>query len=402
MANEPDSNDLGTRANWQLLVPVLCGCVTFQVAIQLARIASSYEAVALGLPASSIGMLSAAFALLPLLLAVKVGRLNDRGGAPYITLAGGLIIPVAIGGLLFLPGSFATLFAATAILGLGQMLMLSSLQIAAVHCSGDDGRDRVLSNFSVAMALGQFLGPLMIGLLVTDAHDPAVDRLFASALVSATVVSAIAAGIAALLFRLSRRAERIPGPPVTLATILRQRGMVWLVLAGSMVVTANDLTMVYLPAVGVEREIEAGVIGAMLAVRAAMVMMARFLLVPSVRLIGRRRTIFAGLAFAAASLGLLLAPLPIWAMFLSIGASGFGLGLAMAAVLSLTLNIAPKDARATALSLRMTANRLGQFIIPATVGAFTGLFGVSAVFGLIGLGLAVSSVQIFRRLERDH
>ena len=55
-----------------------------QAAVYMVRPATSYRLLALGEGAREVGLVAAAFALLPIFLAIPLGRLSDRRGAPLL------------------------------------------------------------------------------------------------------------------------------------------------------------------------------------------------------------------------------------------------------------------------------------------------------------------------------
>jgi predicted MFS family arabinose efflux permease len=62
---------------------------------------------------------------------------------------------------------------------------------------------------------------------------------------------------------------------------------------------------------------------------------------------------------------------------------------------------APEGARSTALALRLTGNRLGQVVAPATAGLVAGLVGVAAPFVMLGTLLLLSSGVALRSPGRS-
>nr|WP_073358492.1 hypothetical protein [Rhodococcus jostii] len=62
--------------------------------------------------------------------------------------------------------------------------------------------------------------------------------------------------------------------------------------------------------------------------------------------------------------------------------------------------LVPPPNRASALSLRLTGNRLGQVFIPLTAGAIAGSAGADAVFVLTGGLLAGAAISTWRALAR--
>ena len=75
---------------------------------------------------------------------------------------------------------------------------------------------------------------------------------------------------------------------------------------------------------------------------------------------------------------------------------GFGLGLCQPLTMSWVASRAPVEIRGTAVGLRLSANRFGQFVLPATVGLVAGAAGVPAIFWSLGLLLAVSAALVTR------
>ena len=129
------------RINWSALASLLIAALLLQISVPLIRIGASYEALDLGLSATALGVISAAYAFLPMLLAVKVGRFIDRAGATAgAPLGAGLI---ALCGLCLwqIPPSLASLIAFTAILGCAQIFCLASLEMLCVQSAGPSRRN---------------------------------------------------------------------------------------------------------------------------------------------------------------------------------------------------------------------------------------------------------------------
>jgi MFS family permease len=75
---------------------------------------------------------------------------------------------------------------------------------------------------------------------------------------------------------------------------------------------------------------------------------------------------------------------------------GFGLGLGQPLTMSWVATRAPFDIRATAIGVRLSANRLGQFAVPATIGFVAGVAGLTAIFWSLAAMLAVAGFAIVR------
>ena len=65
--------------NYRFVVPLLMTALLEQVTTSLVRVTTSYRVLELGLSEVWLGIITAAFAILPMVLAVTVGRFIDRG-----------------------------------------------------------------------------------------------------------------------------------------------------------------------------------------------------------------------------------------------------------------------------------------------------------------------------------
>ena len=69
--------------NYRLLVPLLLNVAIIQAVYAIVRVTTSYRAIELKLPVVWLGIISATFAILPIIFAVQVGRyLGSRQGRP--------------------------------------------------------------------------------------------------------------------------------------------------------------------------------------------------------------------------------------------------------------------------------------------------------------------------------
>jgi sugar phosphate permease len=98
------------------LARVLAGVVLTQAALYLARPVTSYRALALGADARAVGLVTAAFALVPLVVAVPLGRASDRWRPGYL-LTGGIALGAVACVLLGTASGLWGLALASAVLG---------------------------------------------------------------------------------------------------------------------------------------------------------------------------------------------------------------------------------------------------------------------------------------------
>lgn len=366
-----------------VIQPILiCGFLV-QVLVSVIRIDTSYRALAEGHGADVIGQIAAAFSLLPVLVAVAVGRQNDKGRLREIVGAGAAGLLAAAVLLWAVPEGLTVLFAGNALLGLSQTMLLAGLQVATSRCSSRAHRDAILGNYMVAISLGQAVGPLLIGL----GGAPGVLRLSVAA-------GALALFSVAMLLarRLPRRGPVGPRPNRSLRDVTMTRGLPWLIVLGGVCVAAQDLLLAFLPVYGLETGLATVVIGTLLSIRAIGAITSRLLYSRALRWLGRMRLTVLSAALGGLGLLALGAPfLPLWATAAAMAATGFGLGLTLTSSVALTMAIAPPDARGTALSVRMTAIRFAQFFIPMTAGLAVASLGSGGTFALSGIAILAAA-----------
>jgi MFS family permease len=361
-----------------IILPLLLSGLLVQAVVPMVRILTSYRALDEGHGPGMIGLLSAAFSLLPVLLTVTLGRMNDRGALGKVILVGAL---GTLGACLVFwlgPVSLVTLFVASTLLGIGQTAVLAGLQVATMHASTRAHRDAVLGNYMVAVSLGQAIGPMIVGFGQGNGDLSAVPVLGAVLLVLTT---ALVAG------NLPRPRATGDAPVARLQDIAATRGLWWIVVFGSLCVTAQDLLLAFLPVYGVERGLTPPTVGLLLTARAIAAMVARLLFGKAVRRLGQMRLALLSAALGGGAMLVMVFPLPVLALGAVMVATGLGLGIALTCSVSLTMEIAPPRARGTALSIRMTAIRLAQFVLPLGAGLVVAPLGAGGTFALSGVSI---------------
>src|SRR5262249_30245044 len=73
---------------------------------------------------------------------------------------------------------------------------------------------------------------------------------------------------------------------------------------------------------------------------------------------------------------------------------GFAMGIASTLTLSGVMHLAPPEVCGTALTLRMTGNRVGQIVFPVLAGVLAAATGVAGILLALGLGLAASGIAV--------
>lgn len=369
-----------------------------QAATAVARPMASYRALEIGMAPSSLGIVAAAFAVAPVLLALTIGRRIDRHGEFPFLLGSTLALGIAAAALAFV-GSPIALVLCIGLLGLSQLIFVVADQTLVASRSVAGSYDRRFGNLSFVASLGQLIGPAAAG-LIAGAGSPAGTS---QALLFGAVLTALAVPLILRLWR------RDPGPATPLSaqpperppvlTILRMPGMAPAMLASMTVLATMDVLVVYLPALGEERGLSVATVGALLAVRAGASMVSRLFLGQLVDILGRERLMIGSLAVAAASV-VALAIVPLPAMFVVMAVAGVTLGVCQPMTMSWVAARATEGSRGTAMSLRLLGNRIGQVVIPLAAGSVAVAAGSGGVVAAAGLTVAFSAVIVASRRPR--
>ncbi|MFD0424799.1 MFS transporter [Streptomyces parvus] len=357
-----------------------------QGAVSMARPAVSYRALALGADETAVGVIAGVYALLPLFVAVPLGRRTDHGRCAPLLPLGVLLISggCALSGLV---SSLPAMAAWSGVMGLGHLCFVIGAQSIVARQSAPHEQDRNFGHFTIGASLGQLIGPIAAGALISG-QGGALGRTSALALLVSAGVCAVAL---TSLWRIEHRRTTGTRPSadgkVPVRTILGARGVPAGILISMAVLSATDILTAYLPVVGEHRSIAPATVGLLLSLRAAATIACRLVMTPLLRLLGRRALLttsclLAGLLCAGVALPV---PVPVLAVMLAV--LGFCLGVGQPLSMTTVVRAAPDGARSTALALRLTGNRLGQVAAPAAAGLIAGAVGVAAPFVLLGVGL---------------
>ncbi len=387
-------SETGERTNdidYRLLVPLLLNSAIIQAVYAIVRVTTSYRAIELHLPVVWLGVISAAFALLPIFLAVWVGRFLDRGNDAQAAWIASALLVIACLGFRYFAGSVTMLLLLTVLLGISHLFMMASQQMLCIRCAGQRGRDAVFGNYLVASAIGQGLGPYVIAWLGGSGTLPPTNRLFAIGLAISFASLATAAAIRPAPKRMvhAKSTEVVP-----IRTLLRQRGLIAVLVASVITITAQDLLTIYLPLLGAAKNINARDIGSLLTVRSVASLVSRMGYVRIIRLVGRRPLTLVSMTGAGIGFACLALPISLSAMIAAMLVMGISLGIATTMSLTNVVDLASPEAMGTVMSLRITGNRIGQVALPFAASLIAAATGVGGIFIIIALSLAASGASV--------
>ena len=377
--------------DWRIFAPLMLHGVTVQTMTGMLRVTTSYRCLELELPVVWLGAISATFALLPVFLAVFVGRYIDRGHDARATRVGSALMLAGAVGLRFFAPTAPLVLAFTAVLGIGHLFLMASHQMLCVRAAGDGNRDSAFANFLIANGVGQGLGPLIVGWIGGAAKVPETTPLFS-----------IGLAITALSFLLSlaipaaRRADAgaRSQSPAPVGDLMRIPGFVVTLMASIITITSQDLIVIYLPLLGAERSIDVSHIGAILTTRSVAAVVSRIFYARLIIGVGRVQLTLWSMSLSGLAYALLGVQSSLPLMYAAAAVLGLGLGVASTLSLTSVLDLSPVGARATALSLRITGNRIGQVSLPFLASLVAATAGAPGVLVVVGASLIASAISV--------
>lgn len=375
--------------DYGLIVPLFLHCLFLQAMLPLVRGGTTYRAVELDLSVVWIGVIGASFSLLPIVLAIPLGKLMDSGHDSRAAQIGAILMCAGAVLLWLAPETQWHLLGANILLGVGHLLAMAAHQIISVRSAGPKSRETVLSLYMLGLAVGQAVGPIIMAFAAGDARVAPTNDLFLLGVGVAAINVVIGFMIASAPPKPPRPADE---ERLGILELMKLKGLAATIFASVITVTTFDVLIIYMPLLGTERHIEASHVGWLLTVRAAGAMASRLAYVSLFKIFGRVPLTLASLILAAAGLMILALPLPLWVLYIGAIASGYGLGISSTLAFSGMVQLAPANVRATALSMRLTGNRIGQVVFPSAASFFAAVAGAGGVFAIIAISLVMAAI----------
>jgi MFS family permease len=346
------------------------------------RLIIGYRALADGADPVFLGVLASSFALPALVTALPAGRLADRFGgttmafAGLLTAAAGTVTMLAVRGL-------PVLLAASALIGLGHLLVMVGQQAFVAHVSASGSADSGFGTLTAAASIGQLIGPpavtLVASLGVPAGEQPDTTLGLLVCLAFSTMATPAYFFLRRTDAGLRRGRNTSKTDRVSVAGVLRAPGL-WrsLVVSGAVLVTV-DLMYAFVPVWATEQNVSVAVVGMLLALRAAVSVLSRLGLTRLISRFGRKAMLIVSIGAAVLSLALL--PLVgAWGAIAVMVGLGLGLGIPQPLTMAWVVSLTAASSHGAVLGLRMTVNRLAQITLPIAVGSFAAPLGVLGIF----------------------
>lgn len=373
---------------WALLINVALA----QASIYVMRPMITYRALENGATGYEVGAIAAIYALVPLLVAVQMGRWVGRIGEIPLLFAG-CISFIAIGVAFAFLNNIYAIAATTALAGIAHLSNVAASQAMVASRSPRELQDQNFGYFSFSTSMGHAFGPMLGGVIAGSSG--VLPRSSSSAFVFAAILAMLAL-LPFLLFKgikvVKSQEERDAASSIKARNVLKRPGIkpaIWTSLA---VASTNDVLVVILPLVGTELGINPVVIGAILSIRSIAAMISRFSLGRLTKRFGSANVMNYSILISAIFLFLSVFATTEITLGVVMAIIGFLLGIGQPLTMSIVSKKTPIEERAMAISIRLFGNRLGQFLVPLGAGALTAPFGSAAVF--VGLAALIASAGV--------
>ncbi len=356
-----------------------------QAGVYVVRPMATYQAVNLGADATLVGIIGATFALAPLLLAIQVGKWVDLGFAGRATFLGPLLTLVATIGLVF-SDQLWLLMLWMPLMGTGHLLAMVGGQTLIAQFSEDKKYETNFGLLTFYASLGHAIGPFIGGYL---AESDGVKIAVAPALWFAALLFVLAAVVTISLF--AKLASTNDGSARgSIAEVFAVRGYKPAIFVAGATTAVVDVTLIYLPLIGIALGFSVAQIGWLLAIRAIFSMAVRFVLGPLRDRFGLRVLLVVGsIVTMVGAIGIAMSS-EFYLIAALLAITGFAMGIGQPATMAWVSRISSPQNRGLAISIRLTSNRFGQVVVPVIAGAVAAA-SVSGVFYLLAFLMLLSA-----------
>jgi MFS family permease len=357
------------------------------------RISVMLTGLSLGMSSFYVGSLMAAFALIPMLVSVRFGRLIDSIG-PYKPMCAGAIATL-IGIVMPLIWQHWFALGLTAVfIGLGHMTFQLAVQEQIGHAKGE-ARLKHFSWLSLSLSISGFSGPLIAGLSIDNLGNRYVFALLA--------ISPLVAmfGVITLRKYLIANHTHAPKPDIKPRTrdLLSIIPLRYALTANLLLACAWDTHMFLVPLYGVQRGLSATTIGIILSSFALATILVRLAL-PLIRRHASPWNLI-HIAMITAGITFLLYPwfTSTWVLMTFSFVLGLSLGSTQPCILTLLQQYAPPGRSGEALGVRMALVNGSQVSLPLAFGAIGVAVGLAPLFATTAIAV-ISGVWLTRHAEK--
>jgi MFS family permease len=354
---------------------IVFSCVLIHAGFAGAKVALPLHALQLGVDPFSVGVIMALWALVPMMIALYVGRLVDRVGPRMPMLCGTVGVMSALVVPYFFPNVFGLVVMAVVVGTAFQFFFVPTQGITGA-LGGPEDRARNYSLLAVGFSIASFLGPLIAGFSIDYLGYKNAYLMLAAPATAAVVLLWTKGG---LLPKAAVKAgdEQKKTSSFDLLRIGRLRDAI---IASGLISIAWDLYLFYFPIYGHSIGLSASLIGMIISTFAAAVFTIRLAL-PGM---AKRWTEFQILLYAIGFAGLVFVLFPFLENPFALAAASFllglGCGVGQPMSMSLIYSLSPAGRSSEGAGLRVMFNHFTHLVVPIAFGGIGTIFGFAPVF----------------------
>jgi MFS family permease len=336
----------------------------------------SLYVTSLGATPAQIGLLVSAYAILPALLAVRIGQWIDRYGIRKLVTLGGLGLLVSLILPIVYP-HYLTFIVSQFLIGISLTGQVVALQKRIGQVKGDIEKN--IAAFSLYGSLGAMVGPSFSSFLY-DHYGFIVCYTLNSIIMLLAIVIVYVVKKADWEVPRTTAAGNSPETKESIWRMLRHRDLRNAVIISGLMLSNKEIFSAYFPLLGQKLGISPTMIGVILSVMGAAAMIIRLSQSYLVHRFGRG-TVLTTAMYMSGIIYLLTPTIPVFIVLtVLIAMLGAGLGLGQPLSLSYAIQVSPPDRRGEVLGMRITFNRVSQLTIPLMFAGIGGIAGVAAIF----------------------
>lgn len=366
----------------------------FQVSVRGNIVIISLYAMELHASTLQLGFIVAATALFPMIFAVYAGKASDRIGfrfpLVFSTFAAGLalLLPFLFQDELFI------LIVSQSLFGLAHIFTLVTIQNLVGAMSSQVNRSKNFAAMSLSISIANLIAPFITGLSIDH-----LDYHWTYLLLS---VIAIVPGLFFTFKKLPvPNGESKEEASRSFMDLLGYRPLRSVLITSGIILTGIGIYEFYFPIFGKHIGLSASAIGIILSINASANFIVRLFMQ---RLIQKYKEemVLSGCLFVSAGAFVLM---PFFENFYLLAMVSFlmGLGLGCGQPLSIVMaySRSPKGRTGEVLGVRITVNKMVQFIVPIAFGSLGSLFGFFPVFWSNGLLFIISGYLMIKKNSKS-
>ena len=386
------------------LAKLITGQVFIHACMTGMRLATPLLALQQGYSTLAVGVLLALFSLTQVFMAIPAGRFTDRHGLRRPVQISVTVAILGAGAAVFFP-LFPVLCLGALATGGATGFTLIALQRHVGRISSDANQlKETFSWLAIGPAISNFIGPFFAGLLIDHAGAVPADAAgFRAAFVMLTLMPLVA-------WYWIRQVKEQPMAPLhpehanaRVWDLLKEPLMRRLLLVNWLLSSCWDVHTFVVPVLGHERGFSASVVGTILGSFAVASALIRVVLPWIARRLQEYRLLTGAMILAGVIFGIYPFFESPFAMGVCSVCLGVVLGVVQPMIMSTLHQITPAHRQGEALGLRIMAVNASSVVMPLLFGAAGAVAGVSAVFWVIGTGVASGSPMAWRlRPKQSH